>query len=72
MEIISYKIHSEILLKQHKSPTDPNTLSRDITPTKIDQRGPKVELDLYHVDTYSSKNFQGIILYNDMKVFSSC
>ena len=39
----------------NKSPIGANKCSRGITPTKVDQRGPKVELDLYHVDTHSSK-----------------
>ena len=46
----------KVLLKQNKkSPTDRNTFARDIHPRKTDGRGPKVELDLYYVDTNSSK-----------------
>ena len=52
----------KVLLKQHKSPTGPNKFSRGITLTKADQRVPEVELDLYHVDTNSSKEIQVIIL----------
>ena len=43
----------KVLLKQYKSPTGPKKISRGIIPTKADQRGPKVELSLYHVDTNS-------------------
>ena len=48
----------KVLVKQYKSPTGPIKFSRGITPTKV--RGPKVEFDLYYVDTNSSKKFKSL------------
>ena len=50
----------KVLLKQYKSPTGPNKFSRGISPIKADYRDPKVELDLYHADTNSSKKFKSL------------
>ena len=43
----------KVLLKQYKSPTGPNKFSRGVTPTNTDQRGLKVEVDMYYFDTNS-------------------
>ena len=50
----------KVFLKQYKSPTGPNKFSRGISPIKADQRGPKVELNLNHVDTDSSKKTKSL------------
>ena len=50
----------KVLLRQYKSPASPSKFSRGKTATKTNKRGPKVELNLYYVDTNhgnsSSKN----------------
>ena len=45
----------KVLLKQYKSPTGPNKFVRGVTPTNRDQKGLKVEDDVYYFDTNSSK-----------------
>ena len=48
----------KVLLKQYKSPTSPNKFSRGGTPTNTDQRGVKMETDVYYFGTNSSKKFK--------------
>ena len=53
--------HSESIAKAIQVPYRPKQIKRGITPTKADQRGSKVEFDLYYVDTNSSPKIQVII-----------
>ena len=43
----------KVLLRQYKSPTGPSKFSRCIFATKINKRGPKVELDQIHANSSS-------------------
>ena len=50
----------EVLLMQSKSSTGGNKFSRHITPQTTDERDPKVKLDVYYVDSNSSKKFKSL------------